>query len=200
MTVRLAAMDAPPVSRLIAAVEGELTANVWTENTPTEEPDGRKNVAGTLAIAGLELVTFTVVPPAGAGALRRKISDAVDPPATAGDDSDAQETVVVAAAVAAGVTPIVMAMERPPPLTLRVAAPGELTPIADTTNNPALLPAGTSTALGTAITESFDVVTPSVSPPAGAGAVRAYVMVIPWPPVAAVVLGLIVASAAADDG
>ena len=73
---------APPQLAVIVACTGAATGLVWMLKEPLVAPPATVADGGTPATAGLELVSLTTCPAAGAGPARVKRSETVLPPYT----------------------------------------------------------------------------------------------------------------------
>src|SRR5262249_3291137 len=80
MRVRLACTLVVPVVALSVTTDCAVTALLLTGKVTVVVPLGIRMLAGTLTCAGLELVSVTVVPPAGVGPVSVNVAELWAPP------------------------------------------------------------------------------------------------------------------------
>ena len=171
VTVSSAVLVTPPKLAEIVAEVDAVTDTVVTVNVALVAPAGTVTLptAGTLAAAGLLLERVTTAPPAGAAALRVTVATEELPPTTLVGFSVKPET-VRGGGGAGGVT-----VSRADVLPVAIVAVivtvvDAVTGKAEAVNVALLLPAGTVTLAGIVAARVLLLESPTVTPPAGAGA------------------------------
>src|SRR3989441_668152 len=171
VTASSAVLVTPPKLAEIVAEVDAVTDTVVTVNVALVAPAGTVTLptAGTLAAAGLLLERVTTAPPAGAAALKVTVATEELPPTTLVGFSARPET-VRGGGGAGGVT--VSSAEVLPVaiVAVIVTVVDTVTGKAEAVNVALLLPARTVTFTGTVAARVLLLESPTVTPPAGAGA------------------------------
>lgn len=161
----------------IVAVVFDDCVRVAIVKLPVDAPAGISSVAGTVAAAVLLLSSVTEAPPAGAGPLKTTVPIEAVPPVTAvgfsvNDETigDASTVTLVAAVVASGKVALSVTLDSVFVATEVIAKVA------------LVVPAGTSTLVGTTTNAGALLLSITFAPPAGAGALSCSVPVADVPP------------------
>jgi len=165
-----------PLGKVAVMVTGALTrtGNVVTLKVPLDAPPAMLKLAGTVATAGLLLISVTVRPLGGAGPVRIRVSVALIPPVT-------ELGLMVRERIAAGFTVKIAVTLLTPRVAVTVTLVTKATPTVVAVNVCEVLPAGTVTEPGT-MTEGSELANETAIPPAGATSLMVTVPVEPIPP------------------
>src|SRR2546425_12726298 len=198
VTVSTAVLVAPPkLAEMVAEVDA-VTDTVVTVNVALVRPAGTVTLptGGTLAAAGLLLERVTTAPPAGAAALKVTVATEELPPTTLVGFSARPET-VRGGGGAGGVT--VSSAEVLPVaiVAVIVTVVDTVTGKAEAVNVALLLPARTVTFTGTVAARVLLLESPTVTPPAGAGAAN---VTVPSEEAPLATLGTVTLAAPAPTG
>lgn len=166
---RVTPLYVPEITDVVVAVTGLVDTKVTT--TLLFTPSGTIIVAGTVATAVLLLENETTAPPGGAGAVSVTVVEAVDPPCTLVGPT----LTVSSVALDGGAVPVtVRVAERVTPLYVAeiTALVLELTVLVATEDVVTeVTPAGTVRVAGTVAALVLPLVSDTIAPPDGAGAV-----------------------------
>jgi hypothetical protein len=175
-SVRVQLTACPSPDTVILALLETLTGFVDTETTTYVAPAGTVACDGMPMIAGFEVLSDTVLPPAGAGTVRYTSRFTHWPPTV--EEGSARTL----CNTAAGWSVRVQLSACPSPDTVILALLETLTGFVDTETTTYVAPAGTVACDGMPIIAEFEVVSDTALPPAGAGPVKYTLRLTTWPP------------------